>query len=90
MNDSSNGSVIVVLLFILRCLVPLAIMFGISYLLQRLGLVGYHTEEDEVQSQPPDNEKSAKQVVTPKRLSGQKEKNGKRKTGIPQKRSRTK
>jgi hypothetical protein len=39
MNDSPASPVYVALLFILRCLVPLAILFGISYLLRRLGLV---------------------------------------------------
>jgi hypothetical protein len=31
--------VIIALMFILRCLVPLAIMLGISYLLRRYGLI---------------------------------------------------
>lgn len=31
--------VIIALMFVLRCLVPLLIMLGISYLLKRLGLV---------------------------------------------------
>lgn len=37
MNETN--SVFVALLFILRCLVPLLILLGISYLLRRLGLV---------------------------------------------------
>ncbi|MCJ7436004.1 MAG: hypothetical protein MUO77_21205, partial [Anaerolineales bacterium] len=45
MSDTSTGSFFVVLLFILRCLVPLAILFGISYLLRRLGLVAVETPE---------------------------------------------
>ena len=44
MNDSSSGPLIIALLFILRCLIPLAILFGISYLLQRWGLVTDHAE----------------------------------------------
>lgn len=31
--------VIIALMFVLRCLVPLAIMLGISYLLRRFGLL---------------------------------------------------
>ncbi len=31
--------IIIVLMFLLRCLVPLAIMLGISYLLRRYGLI---------------------------------------------------
>ena len=37
MNETNP--VFVALLFILRCLVPLIVLFGISYLLRRLGLV---------------------------------------------------
>jgi len=39
MNETTTNPVFVALLFILRCLVPLAILFGISYLLRKLGLV---------------------------------------------------
>lgn len=39
MNETATSPIIVALLFILRCLVPLAVLFGISYLLRRLGLV---------------------------------------------------
>jgi hypothetical protein len=45
MNDTSTSSFFVVLLFILRCVVPLAILFGISYLLRRMGLVAIETPE---------------------------------------------
>jgi hypothetical protein len=45
MNDTSTSSLFVVLLFILRCIVPLAILFGISYLLRRMGLVAIETPE---------------------------------------------
>jgi hypothetical protein len=39
MSETPANPVFVALLFILRCLVPLAILFGISYLLRKLGLV---------------------------------------------------
>jgi hypothetical protein len=39
MGNSLDSPILVVLLFILRCLVPLIILLGISYLLRRLGLV---------------------------------------------------
>jgi len=39
MNETATNPVFVALLFILRCLVPLAILFGISYILRKLGLV---------------------------------------------------
>jgi hypothetical protein len=39
MNDSTTSSWIVPLLCVLRCLIPLLILFGISYILRRLGLI---------------------------------------------------
>jgi hypothetical protein len=61
MNETTVNPIFVALLFILRCLVPLAVLFGISYLLRRLGLVaetpepplGY--EENEEKSSPQNN-----------------------------------
>ena len=50
MNDSSSGPLIVGLLFILRCLIPLGILFGFSYLLQRLGLVNDRAAEKKTTS----------------------------------------
>lgn len=61
MSDTPANPVFVALLFILRCLVPLAVLFGISYLLRRLGLVaptpeppGDYEEDGDVQSEPVD------------------------------------
>lgn len=85
MNDSSTGPVIIFFLFILRCLIPLAIMFGISYILQRLGLVGYHTAED-TQHQTPEEPDTGKQNVD----RGFTQKKGAKKTSTPQRRSRSK
>jgi len=48
MNDTSANPLFVALLFILRCIVPLAILFGISYLLRKMGLVAVEAPE------PPD------------------------------------
>jgi len=39
MSETPANPVFVALLFILRCLVPVAVLLGISYLLRRLGLV---------------------------------------------------
>lgn len=39
MADSGANPLIVMLLFLLRCLVPLLLMLGLSYLLRRLGLI---------------------------------------------------
>ena len=47
--DKAGTSFAVSLLFILRCLVPLVIMLGISYILRRLGFI------KEPPSRPPNN-----------------------------------
>ena len=39
MDNSPTNPLYVTLFFVLRCLVPLGIMLGISYLLKKLGLV---------------------------------------------------
>jgi hypothetical protein len=66
MNDTANP-IFVALLFILRCLVPLAILFGISYLLRRLGLVtvesaeppnGDYADEEDEDNQAENQDKS--------------------------------
>ncbi len=49
MNDTSANPIFMALLFILRCIVPLAVLFGISYLLRKMGLVAAEAPE------PPDD-----------------------------------
>lgn len=69
MSDAPANPVFVALLFILRCLVPLAVLFGISYLLRKLGLVAespeppsdYENNGDD-QPQPDINEKIEKEI----------------------------
>ena len=39
MNKADANPFLIALIFILRCLVPVAVMLGISYLLRRLKLV---------------------------------------------------
>lgn len=39
MNSSDSNPAIIALFFVLRCLVPLVVMLGISYLLRRLKLI---------------------------------------------------
>jgi hypothetical protein len=48
MNDTSANPIFVALLFVLRCVVPLAVLFGISYLLRKMGLIAVELPE------PPD------------------------------------
>jgi hypothetical protein len=49
MNETAANPVFVALLFILRCLVPLAILFGISYLLRRFGPEEANDQDEEPQ-----------------------------------------
>ena len=49
MNDPSSNPIYIVFLFLLRCLVPIAILFGISYLLRKMGFVATEAPE------PPDD-----------------------------------
>jgi len=59
MNEPSANQFFVVLLFVLRCLVPLAVLFGISYLLRKMGLVAVEAPE------PPDeNDSEAGETAT--------------------------
>lgn len=65
MNEPSTSPLIVALLFILRCLVPVAILFGLSYLLRKLGLVAETPEppsdyEENSKDQPPSTPKKKK------------------------------
>ena len=39
MDETSASPLIIPLLFVLRCLIPLLILFGVSYVLRRLGLI---------------------------------------------------
>ena len=50
MDKASANPLLISLFFVARCLVPLVIMLGISYLLKRLGLVA------EAPKPPPDYE----------------------------------
>lgn len=66
MSENPANPVFVALLFVLRCLVPLAVLFGISYLLRRLGLVAETPEppsdyEDDGENQPPPEEQKKKE-----------------------------
>ena len=66
MNESSASSFFVVLLFILRCFVPLAILFGISYLLRRMGLVAIEAPEPKEEPVEKSTEDSGKVASSPK------------------------
>jgi hypothetical protein len=59
MENASANPIIVALLCLLRCLVPLIIMLGFSYLLKRLGLIAETPKRPEELSEKdnPNNEK---------------------------------
>lgn len=71
MTDSSANPVFVVLLFLLRCLVPLAILFGISYLLRKMGFVAAEAPEPPDESLDDDDLETVKipNVDTTKKVS---------------------
>lgn len=92
MNDSSTGPLVIGLLFIVRCLIPLGILFGISYLLQRLGLIDNRSGEKKIGSagndekETPDTSVSSGSAIPPD--PGSKKKPRRKKTAAPNKRSR--
>ncbi len=57
MSDISANPIYVALLFILRCLVPLAVLFGISYLLRKMGFVAVEAPE------PPDEREDDEPLI---------------------------
>lgn len=50
MPEAAESPIVVAILFALRCLVPLVLMLGVSYLLKRLGLIA------EPPAAPPDED----------------------------------
>ena len=56
MENTGTNPVIIALLFLLRCLVPLAIMLGVSQLLRRFGFIRETTlPEDPPEERHDDN-----------------------------------
>jgi hypothetical protein len=91
MNEPSANSFFVVLLFILRCVIPLAILFGISYLLRRMGLVAIEAPEPKEEAIEISTEDSDKSVSPPKLTNQtQPKKPQKRKVSLPGKKPATK
>ncbi len=64
MNDTSANSIFVALLFVLRCFVPVAILFGVSYLLRKMGLVATDPPEPpDERDESDENDSSTSAVV---------------------------
>lgn len=74
MNDTPANPIIMALLFILRCLVPLVILFGISYLLRRLGLVAESPEPPMENHDKKGKDKKARKVPPRKKTPPAKKK----------------
>jgi hypothetical protein len=91
MNEPSTSSFFVVLLFILRCLVPLAILFGISYLLRRMGLIAVETPEPYEEADEKSTEDSGRTAASKKLTStARSEKLNQRKASPPRKKTAAK
>jgi len=89
MNEPSANSFFVVLLFILRCLVPLAILFGISYLLRRMGLVAIESPEPKEEVAEESVTEKTSKPTSPQKLTSQTQpkKPQKKKVSPPRKQS---
>ena len=91
MNDTSTSPVIMGLLFVLRCLVPLGILLGVSYLLRRMELIVDQTEEErlaqdnQVKQQTPAAPEAQTPAPSPRAVSRKQQKSGKKKPITPKK-----
>lgn len=91
MNEPSTSPIIMGLLFVLRCLIPLGILFGISYLLRRLEVFADQADEAEnAAPEPmPESTEGSLPAQEEKKLPPKKPKIvKKKKTAAPKKRSR--
>ena len=83
MNDTSTSPVIMGLLFVLRCLVPLGILLGVSYLLRRMELIVDHAEEESIAQN--DEVKEQTLATSSKAAPEKQQKSGKKKSVTPKK-----
>ena len=89
MNEPSTSPIIMGLLFVLRCLIPLGILFGISYILRRLEVFVDQAEEVENPAPAPEAPEVSLPVEKEKILPVDKPKTvKKKKPAAPKKRSR--
>jgi hypothetical protein len=58
MDDTAASPLVIPLLFVLRCLIPLLLLFGLSYLLRKLGLISEPPPGPP--DEPADSKKSSK------------------------------
>lgn len=83
MNESFTSSLFMAVMFVLRCLIPLGILFGISYLLRRLELVNEHSDEALVKVEDTETGEPSEEIVVKetakKSLPSEKKKTGAKK-----------
>ena len=63
MNESFTSSLFMAVMFVLRCLIPLGILFGISYVLRRLELVNEHSDEVLVKVEDTETGEPSEEIV---------------------------
>ncbi len=92
MNDTSTSPIIMGLLFVLRCLLPLGLLLGVSYLLRRMELIVDHAEEeagpaptDDMPQHPPVALESPKRRTSSRPKNATKQKSRKKKPVTPKK-----
>ena len=84
MNESFTSSLFMAVMFVLRCLIPLGILFGISYLLRRLELVNEHSDEVLVKVEDTETGKPSEEIVV-KETAKKSPPSEKKKTGAKKK-----
>lgn len=84
MNESFTSSLFMAVMFVLRCLIPLGILFGISYVLRRLELVNEHSDEVLVKVEDTETGKPSEAIVV-KETAKKSPPSEKKKTGAKKK-----
>ncbi len=84
MNESFTSSLFMAVMFVLRCLIPLGILFGISYLLRRLELVNEHSDEVLVKVEDTETGEPSEEIVV-KETAKKSPPSEKKKTGAKKK-----
>ena len=84
MNESFTSSLFMAVMFVLRCLIPLGILFGISYVLRRLELVNEHSDEVLVKVEDTETGKPSEEIVV-KETAKKSPPSEKKKTGAKKK-----
>ena len=84
MNESFTSSLFMAVMFVLRCLIPLGILFGISYVLRRLELVNEHSDEVLVKVEDTETGEPSEEIVV-KETAKKSPPSEKKKTGAKKK-----